>query len=115
VKGLVRKPLSLEITELLFADDGVIICCTRQGMEEAVRIFDEAAAEFGLVVKTKLLVAGSNLEEGYLATLYICDHWWSRCNLLVLLWEYGIGCRLVGHLKPLGLCMVQCFVKEMFL
>jgi len=30
-----RKPLSFEITELLFADDGVIVCCTRQDMEEA--------------------------------------------------------------------------------
>jgi len=27
-----RKPLSFEITELLFADDGVIVCCTRQDM-----------------------------------------------------------------------------------
>ena len=36
-------------------------------MEEAARVFDEVAAEFGLtvsVVKTKLLDAGSNLEEG---------------------------------------------------
>jgi len=44
-------------------------------MEEAARVFDEVIAEFGLtmsVVKTKLLVAGSNLEEGDLAPLYIC-------------------------------------------
>ena len=65
-----------EITELLFADDGVIVYCTRQGMEEAARVFDEVIAEFGLtmsVVKTKLLVAGSNLEEGdlQLPPLYI--------------------------------------------
>ena len=69
-----RRPLSFEITELLFADDGVIVCCMRQEMEEAVRVFDEVAAEFGLtvsVVKTRLLVAGSNLEEGDLAPLYI--------------------------------------------
>jgi len=61
-----RKPLNFEITELLFTDDSVIVCCTRQDMEEATRVFDEAAAEFGLtvsVVKTKLLVAGCNLEE----------------------------------------------------
>ena len=52
--------------------DGVIVCCTRQDMEEAAKVFDEVAAEFGLtvsVVKTKLLVAGSNLEEGDLAPL----------------------------------------------
>ena len=30
-----RKPLSFEITELLFGDNGVIVCCTRQDMEEA--------------------------------------------------------------------------------
>ena len=66
-----RKPLSFEITELLFADDGVIVCCTRQDMEEAAGVFDEVAAEFGLtvsVVKTKLPVAGS---ESDLAPLYI--------------------------------------------
>ena len=34
-----RKPLSFEITELLFTDDGVIVCCTRQDMEEAARVF----------------------------------------------------------------------------
>ena len=43
-----RKPLSFEITELLFADDGVIVCCTRQDVEETARVFDEVAAEFGL-------------------------------------------------------------------
>ena len=46
-----RKPLSFEINELLFADYGVIVCCTRRDMEEA--------AEFVLtvsVVKTKLVV-----------------------------------------------------------
>ena len=41
-----RKPLSFEITELLFADDGVMVCCTRKDMEEAARVFDEIAAEF---------------------------------------------------------------------
>ena len=54
-----RKPMNFEITELLFADDGVIVCCTRQDMEEAARVFDEVAAEFGLtvsVVKAKLLL-----------------------------------------------------------
>ena len=43
-------------------------------MEEAARVFNDVAAEFALivsVVKTKLLVAGSNLEEGDLAPLYI--------------------------------------------
>ena len=43
-------------------------------MEGPARLFDEAAAEFGLtvnMVKTKLLVAGSNLQEGDLASLYI--------------------------------------------
>ena len=43
-------------------------------MEEAARVFDEVAAEFGLtksVVKTKLLVAGCDLEEGDLAPLYV--------------------------------------------
>ena len=51
--------------------DGVIVRCTRQDMEEAAKVFDEVAAEFGLtvsVMKTKL-VAGSNLEEGDLAPL----------------------------------------------
>ena len=43
-----RKPINFEITELLFADDGVIVCCTRQDIEEAARVFDEVAAEFGL-------------------------------------------------------------------
>ena len=69
-----RKPLSFEITELLFADDGVMVCCTRKDMEEAARVFDEVAAEFGLtvgVIKTKLLVAGCDLEEEDLAPLYI--------------------------------------------
>jgi len=69
-----RKRLSYGITELLFADDGVIVCFTRQDMEEAARVFDEVAAEFGLtvnMVKTKLFIAGSNLEEGDLALLYI--------------------------------------------
>jgi len=45
-----RKPLSFKITELLFANDGVIVCCTRQDMEEVARVFDELAAEFGLAV-----------------------------------------------------------------
>ena len=69
-----RKPLSFEITELLFADDGVMVCCTRKDMEEAARVFDEVAAEFGLtvsVIKTKLLVVGCDLEEEDLAPLYI--------------------------------------------
>ena len=69
-----RKPLSFEITELLFADDGVMVCCTRKDMEEAARVFDEVAAEFGLtvsVIKTKLLVAGCDIEEEDLAPLYI--------------------------------------------
>jgi len=54
-----RKPLSFEITELIFADDGVIIRFMRQDMKEAARVFDEVAAEFGLtvsVVKAKLLL-----------------------------------------------------------
>jgi len=44
-------------------------------MEEAARVFDEVAVEFRLivsVVKTKLPVVGSNLEEGDLVPLYIC-------------------------------------------
>ena len=35
-----RKPLSFETTELLFADDSVIM---RQDIEEAARVFDEVA------------------------------------------------------------------------
>ena len=54
----------------------MIVSCTRQDMEEAAKVFNEVAAEFGLtvsVVKTKLLVAGSNLsEEEDLAPLQIC-------------------------------------------
>ena len=42
--------LSFDITELLFADDGVIVCCTSQDMEDTARVFDEDAAEFGLTV-----------------------------------------------------------------
>ena len=56
-----RKPLSFE---LLFVDDGVIVSCTRQDMEQATK-FDEVAAMFELtlsVVKTTLFVAGSNLK-----------------------------------------------------
>ena len=96
-----RKSLSFEITELPFADDGVIICCTRQDMEEAARVFDEVAAEFGLtvsVVKTKLLVAGRNLEEGLGSTV----HPWSVSGagavfqvsgfLYGCLWKCGFGC-----------------------
>ena len=59
-----RRPLSFEIT------DHELLC----DMEEADRVFDEVTAEVGLnvsVVKTELFVAGSNLEEGDLAPLYI--------------------------------------------
>jgi len=51
-----RKPLSFEIIEQLFADDSMIVCCMRQDMEEAARVFDEVAwtdcecGETGLVV-----------------------------------------------------------------
>jgi len=51
-----RKPLSFEITELLFGDNGVIVCCTRQDMEEATRVFDEVVADRSkLTVSTILL------------------------------------------------------------
>ena len=48
----------------------------RQDIEEAARVFDEVAAEFGLtvsVLKTMLLDAGSNLEEGDLAPSHLCN------------------------------------------
>ena len=69
-----RKPLSFEISELLFADDGVITSCTRPDVEEAAHMFDEVAAEWGLtvsVIKTKLLIASWNLEKQDFAPLYI--------------------------------------------
>jgi len=40
-----RKPLSFEIIELLFGDNGVIVCCTRQDMEEATRVFVTGSAK----------------------------------------------------------------------
>ena len=61
-----KAPLSFKLTELLFADDGAILCYTRQDIKEAARVVDETAAEFGLtisVVKTKLLVAGCHLRR----------------------------------------------------
>ena len=45
-----KGQVSFEICELLFPDDGVIICCTRPDMEEAAHVFDEVAAEWGMTV-----------------------------------------------------------------
>jgi len=120
----IRKPLSFEITELLFADDGVIICCTRQDMEEAARVFDEVAAKFGLtvsVVKTNLLVAGSNLREedlaprGQLVEEVQSSSIWVPLWMPLGVWLWMYRTRLGGHLEPLGLCMAQCFVIEIIL
>ena len=55
---------------LLFADDGV----NRKDMEEAVSILDDIITDWGLtisVAKTKLLIAGINLEKGDLGPLCI--------------------------------------------
>jgi len=40
-------------------------------MEEVARVIDEVASEFVNVVMTKLLIAGCDLEEEYIAPLYI--------------------------------------------
>ena len=73
MKGYGNHALSFEITELLFAVDGVLVCCARRRVLEC--LMHDVAAEFGLtvsVVKTELFVAGCNLEVADLAPLYIC-------------------------------------------
>ncbi len=68
---LLRKPrkniTTARITEGQFADDSVLFALTRHGMEIAVPVFNDVAADFGLTVsfsKTKFMVMGCGLTAG---------------------------------------------------
>ena len=61
-----RRPLQTTVTELLFADDAVVVVSGREDMERAAHVLDEVATEWGLtmsLVKTKLLVVSENNSE----------------------------------------------------
>ena len=54
-----RRPLQTTVTELLFADDVVVVVSGREGMETAAHVLDEVTTEWGptmSLVKTKLLI-----------------------------------------------------------
>ena len=61
-----RRSLQTTVTELLFADDAVVVVSGREDMERAAHVLDEVTTEWGLtmsLVKTKLLVVSEDGSE----------------------------------------------------
>ena len=61
-----RRPLQTTVTELLFADDAVVVASGREDMERAAYVLDEVTTEWGMttsLVKTKLLVVSEDGSE----------------------------------------------------
>ena len=61
-----RRPLQKTVTELLFADDAVVVASGREGMERAAYVLDKVTTEWSLttsLVKTKLLVVSETGSE----------------------------------------------------
>ena len=61
-----RRPSSVTMTELLFADDAAVVSTSRESMERAAHMLDVVTSEWGLSVsvpKTKLMVAGAQNED----------------------------------------------------
>ena len=68
-----RRPSTMTVTALLFADDAAAVSTTREDIERAAHVLDEVTSEWGLrmnMPKTKLMVAGVQCEED-LRPIYI--------------------------------------------
>ena len=61
-----RRPLQTTVTQLLFADDAVVVASGREDMERAAHVLDDVTTEWGLtmsLVKTKLLIVSEDGSE----------------------------------------------------